>query len=62
MRADEAIVLFFKAPHKDAAGPPLQTLASLIQCSTRLALSWAIMLGFPRQVVITQVVIEQVAR
>lgn len=29
MRADQAVVLFFKAPHRDAAGPPLTDLGHL---------------------------------
>lgn len=38
-----------------ALGLPSRTLATSIQCSTTLALSRALMLGSPRQVVITQV-------
>ena len=34
-------------------GFPLHTLATLIQCSTTMALSRAVMLGLPRQVVMT---------
>lgn len=46
-------------PHFERGNPKAQpwlTLATLIQCSTTLALSWALMLWSPRQEVVTQLV------
>ena len=54
LRAEKGEGAVSTTPERGSLGRPEGTLDTWIQSSTTLALSWAIMLGSPRQVLMTQ--------